>query len=179
MFVPLMSHDLERSTSCERLGYSRCPANTNDLATLLMFTVDLDDCQWLQCMCTQIPNAFKVGMLSWSRRGDRETKRALETRIKTSLSHPIWWHLCGPFMWVSREVGHSTACLGTASPNTVGGDQRVGPSQEHLLIKKALHIRLTDFQFRQGRRHSEMLETGPGPCHDDKLHPRRATPGNR
>ena len=30
-----------------------------------MFTVDLDDCQWLKCMCTQIPNAFtinKVGM---------------------------------------------------------------------------------------------------------------------
>ena len=30
-----------------------------------MFTVDLDDRQWLQCMCTQIPNAFtinKVGM---------------------------------------------------------------------------------------------------------------------
>ena len=30
-----------------------------------MFTADLDDRQWLQCMCTQIPNAFtinKVGM---------------------------------------------------------------------------------------------------------------------
>ena len=30
-----------------------------------MFTVDLDDRQWLQCMCAQIPNAFtinKVGM---------------------------------------------------------------------------------------------------------------------
>ena len=30
-----------------------------------MFTVDPDDCQWLQYMCTQIPNAFtinKVGM---------------------------------------------------------------------------------------------------------------------
>ena len=36
MFVPLMSRDLERSASCERLGYSRCPANTNDLATLLL-----------------------------------------------------------------------------------------------------------------------------------------------
>ena len=31
-----------------------------------MFTVDLDDRQWLQCMCTQIPNAFtinKVGVV--------------------------------------------------------------------------------------------------------------------
>ena len=25
-----------------------------------MFTVDLDDCQWLQYMCTQTPNAFTV-----------------------------------------------------------------------------------------------------------------------
>ena len=25
-----------------------------------MFTVDLDDCQWLQCMFTQIPNAFTM-----------------------------------------------------------------------------------------------------------------------
>ena len=25
-----------------------------------MFTVDLDDYQWLQCMCTQIPNAFTI-----------------------------------------------------------------------------------------------------------------------
>ena len=33
-----MSHDLEQSASCEQLGYSRCPANTNDLATLLIQT---------------------------------------------------------------------------------------------------------------------------------------------
>ena len=32
---------------------------------LFMFTVDPDDCQWLECMCTEIPSAFtinKVGM---------------------------------------------------------------------------------------------------------------------
>ena len=146
-----------------------------------MFTVDLDDCQWLQCMCMQIPNTFTVCMLSWSRRGDRETKRALETRIKTSLSHPIWWQLCGPFMWVSREVGHSRACWAQHHPilweETSVLDQ--AKNNTTLLIKEALHIRLTDFQFRRGRRHSGMLATGPGPCHDDKLHPRRDTPGNR
>ena len=45
-----------------------------------------------------------------------------------------------------REVGHSRAHLGTASPNTVGGDQRVGPSTT-LLIKEALHICLTNFKL--------------------------------
>ena len=29
-----------------------------------MFTVDLDDYQWLKCMCTQIPNAFTINKVS-------------------------------------------------------------------------------------------------------------------
>ena len=38
MFEPLMSHNLARSTlerETNGLAYSRCPANTNDLATAL------------------------------------------------------------------------------------------------------------------------------------------------
>ena len=34
MFVPLISHDLTQNAH-EQLAYSRCPANTNDLATRL------------------------------------------------------------------------------------------------------------------------------------------------
>ena len=36
MFVPLMSCKAHASTEANGLGYSRCPANTNDLATPLL-----------------------------------------------------------------------------------------------------------------------------------------------
>ena len=66
-----------------------------------------------------------------------------------------------------REVGHSRARLGTTTPNTVGGDQRVGSSKEqhHIAHQRGSthppHQSRTD-QQRRGRRHSGMLTTGPG-----------------
>ena len=137
-----------------------------------------DDCQWLQCVCAQIPNAFtinKVGMLSWSRRGDRGDKESPRDPHKDfSVSPRLVATLCSFYVHGSREklanytVEHAwgqyhpilweeTSMLDQAKNNT------------RLLIKEASH------QFRHGRCHSGTLATGPGPCHDDKLHPRRAT----
>ena len=81
-----------------------------------------------------------------------------------------------------REVSHSRARLGTTIPNTVGEDQRVGPSNEHHIAHQRgsthpPHQSRTD-QQRQGCRHSGMLATGPGPCCDGELHLRHATPRN-
>ena len=49
-FAPLMLRDLVQST-CERLVYSRCPANTNDLAmplaTTLVLSGELAETKWL------------------------------------------------------------------------------------------------------------------------------------
>ena len=48
-----------------------------------------------------------------------------------------------------RKVGQSTTHLVTASPNTVGGNQCVDQAKNNttLLIKEALHIRLTNFEL--------------------------------
>ena len=45
-----------------------------------------------------------------------------------------------------REVSHNRACLGTAAPSTVGGDQCV-ENNTTLLIKEALHIHLTNLEL--------------------------------
>ena len=50
-----------------------------------------------------------------------------------------------------------------------------------LFIKEALQIRLTNLELinkDEGITILGVLETGPGPCHDDELYPRHAMPKN-
>ena len=66
-----------------------------------------DDCQWLQCVCAQIPNAFtinKVGMLSWSRRGDRGDKESPRDPHKDfSVSPRLVATLCSFYVGLERS----------------------------------------------------------------------------
>ena len=65
-----------------------------------------------------------------------------------------------------RTVSHSRARVGTTSPNTVGGDQRAGPSEEqhHTAHQRGSthspHWFQAD-QQRRRRRYSGMLTTDP------------------
>ena len=79
-----------------------------------------------------------------------------------------------------RESCHSRAHLGTASPNTVGIDQQTVPSKEHHTTHQRGSTHPPHWfpadQQRRGHCHSGMLATGPGPCHDDELHPHYTMP---
>ena len=60
-----------------------------------MFTVDLNDGQWLQCMCTQILNAFtinKVGMYADVVVANGGTSCDVDGRILVHFEQILWLH---------------------------------------------------------------------------------------
>ena len=59
-----------------------------------------------------------------------ETKRALDTHIKEHKAATRWGE---------TEVGHRRAHMGTASPNTVEGNQRAGPSDHTAHQRGSTH----------------------------------------
>ena len=86
------------------IGYYRCSILASEVFCYMtasyevyappdgLFTVDLDDRQWLQCMCTQIPRINKVGMDAGVVVVNGGASCDVNGRIMSTLSTYLWLH---------------------------------------------------------------------------------------